>query len=255
MGIHFITVLFFGFVFIIVVLLSVYSERRSIKRAFWGTVGSLMLALLATAIFEYGKSVMHFVDIKQKNSEKNMGITEIDDALIETNNEDRQKVDNGELVDSKQEIDEGELVGSEQEIEKTDLLYDDIPKVENIDDTVLEIRALYNEARANREVYIQKEISTGVIAFYKGEKLSFIEVNGEKIEEKYTRWYFYNNDELYFAFVFYRLQENRLYFCNNILFRYIDEEKNVHDNGYGISECPWEDIVREESQKYFEMSR
>lgn len=247
MGNHIIVLPIFVIGFILVVLLSAYSERRSIERAFWGTLGALILGLLATGIFEYGKSVISLGDKMQKKTGKNIEIAVIDDVRSDSRDEIEleQELEPEELEELKEESKE-----PEQESERSD-----IPRVENIDDMVLEIRTLYNEARANREVYIHKEISTGVVAFYNNEILSFIEVNGEEIGEKYTRWYFYQNDELYFAFVFFKLQENRLYFCSNILFRYINEQGNIYDDGYGVSGCLWEDIVKEESQMYLEMSR
>lgn len=61
----------------------------------------------------------------------------------------------------------------------------------------------------------------------------------------YERWYFYNDDKLYFAFVFKGTEEYRLYFKDDVLIRYIDNNGITYD--YGKISCPIEDKVRTEA--------
>ena len=61
----------------------------------------------------------------------------------------------------------------------------------------------------------------------------------------YERWYFYNNDKLYFAFVYKGSEEYRLYFKDDVLIRYIDNNGITYD--YGKISCPMEDKVRTEA--------
>lgn len=61
----------------------------------------------------------------------------------------------------------------------------------------------------------------------------------------YDRWYFYNDDKLYFAFVFKGKEEYRLYFKDDTLIRYIDNNGVTYN--YGDINCPIEEKVRSEA--------
>lgn len=61
----------------------------------------------------------------------------------------------------------------------------------------------------------------------------------------YTRWYFYSDGKLYFAFVFDGSEEHRLYFVNDTLIRYIDDNGNIMD--FGSINCPFESRVKTEA--------
>lgn len=61
----------------------------------------------------------------------------------------------------------------------------------------------------------------------------------------YDRWYFYHDDKLYFAFVFKGEEEYRLYFKDDALIRYIDNNGVTYD--YGNISCPIEEKARTEA--------
>lgn len=54
----------------------------------------------------------------------------------------------------------------------------------------------------------------------------------------YSREYFFKNGKLYFAFIFDGTIEHRLYFTDDTLIRYIDENSVTYD--YGDIQCPFE---------------
>ena len=54
----------------------------------------------------------------------------------------------------------------------------------------------------------------------------------------YSREYFFKNGKLYFAFIFDGTIEHRLYFADDTLIRYIDENSVTYD--YGDIQCPFE---------------
>ena len=71
---------------------------------------------------------------------------------------------------------------------------------------------------------------------------------------KYSRMYFLRNDRLYFAFIFSGRDENRLYFNDGVLIRYIDKNGSCFEDEKGLSECPFLQMAIEESeslQKHF----
>ena len=67
----------------------------------------------------------------------------------------------------------------------------------------------------------------------------------------YSREYYYHNGKLYFAFVFAGKEEHRMYFCDDILIRYVDatgKTINYEDNII----CAFEEIVLNESYEVIE---
>ena len=61
----------------------------------------------------------------------------------------------------------------------------------------------------------------------------------------YSREYFFKNDKLYFALIYDGTEEHRLYFSDDILIRYIDNNKNTYD--YGNISCPFETQAKNEA--------
>ncbi len=59
------------------------------------------------------------------------------------------------------------------------------------------------------------------------------------------RWYFYHDGKLYFAFVFKGTDEQRLYFRDDVLIRYIDNSGTTYD--YPKASCEIEDRVKNEA--------
>lgn len=69
----------------------------------------------------------------------------------------------------------------------------------------------------------------------------------------YYRIYYYDeNGKIYFAFVFDKKKENRLYFKDNILIRYIDENGDIYDLYENLETCSWFELVLSESHELFE---
>ncbi|MGN1127084.1 MAG: hypothetical protein ACI4RI_06555, partial [Ruminococcus sp.] len=62
----------------------------------------------------------------------------------------------------------------------------------------------------------------------------------------YSREYYYHEGKLYFAFVYSGKEEHRMYFCNDVLIRYIDADRITTNYKDGIN-CPFEEIVLQES--------
>ena len=61
----------------------------------------------------------------------------------------------------------------------------------------------------------------------------------------YSREYFFKNGKLYFAFIFDGTIEHRLYFADDTLIRYIDDDSVACD--YGDIQCPFEQKARTEA--------
>lgn len=123
-------------------------------------------------------------------------------------------------------------------------------KAEYIDDNfdiekeVLKIRELYNATQSNLSNLTKKDSVSGKVKYYDdSSKLVRMDIPSNSITS-YTKYYYFENGELYFAFVFDGTKENRLYFKNNRLFRWIDEDGEIHDKERSNNTfIEWEKIV------------
>lgn len=123
-------------------------------------------------------------------------------------------------------------------------------KAEYIDDNfdiekeVLKIRELYNATQSNLSNLTKKDSVSGKVKYYDdSSKIVRMDIPSNSITS-YTKYYYFENGELYFAFVFDGTKENRLYFKDNRLFRWIDEFGETHDKERSNNALiEWEKIV------------
>ena len=114
----------------------------------------------------------------------------------------------------------------------------------DIEKEVLKIRELYNATQSNLSNLTKKDSVSGKVKYYDdSSKLVRMDIPSNSITS-YTKYYYFENGELYFAFVFDGTKENRLYFKNNRLFRWIDEDGEIHDKERSNNAfIEWEKIV------------
>ncbi len=112
--------------------------------------------------------------------------------------------------------------------ENTDLQIDN--KIENVSEQVSYIRNAYYEIQNSLQTL--KTINDGEITkYYRNNKVVRLDISSGTIDN-YTRFYYFDNEKLIFVFCFDGNKENRLYFKDNVLFRWIDENGNTHDNEF-----------------------
>lgn len=68
----------------------------------------------------------------------------------------------------------------------------------------------------------------------------------------YSREYYFHEGKLYFVFIYNGLEEHRLYFKDDIMIRYIDENKSVYDYGNTNEFFDWESRALSESKQFYE---
>lgn len=114
----------------------------------------------------------------------------------------------------------------------------------DIEEEVLKIRELYNATQSNLSNLTKKDSVSGKVKYYDdSSKLVRMDIPSNSITS-YTKYYYFENGELYFAFVFDGTKENRLYFKDNRLFRWIDEDGEIHDKERSNNAfIEWEKIV------------
>lgn len=93
------------------------------------------------------------------------------------------------------------------------------------------VRPLYNTITENMDFY-SKKVSGNATLWYDGEEFLKKELPQGADNYNMTRWYYYdvNTGDMVFAFIFKGTQEHRLYFENDKLIRYIDEDGYIFNN-------------------------
>lgn len=97
---------------------------------------------------------------------------------------------------------------------------------------------------------INSSIYSEVNYYYISDKISLIEVDNGFRNINYSRSYQFDEDEkLTFALIFAGEEEHRLYFYNDILIRYIDENSKCYDINHDLDsyQCEFEELALNES--------
>lgn len=98
------------------------------------------------------------------------------------------------------------------------------------EDEVKKIRERYNDTQSRLDSFEKRTVSGGITEYYDNSELVRADIAAG--EKPYTKFYYFKDGRLYFAFIFNGTNENRLYFKNGKLFRWIDENKNTHDSEF-----------------------
>ena len=105
-----------------------------------------------------------------------------------------------------------------------------IPNID-VEAEVANIRKLYYGTQDSVETMRQSSLSSDVIAYDDDGEIKKIVCNRGWGDIDYSREYYFSSGKLYFAFVYKGTEEHRLYFYNEILIRYIDENSITYDLG------------------------
>ncbi|RGY99443.1 zinc ribbon domain-containing protein [Clostridium sp. AM58-1XD] len=118
-----------------------------------------------------------------------------------------------------------------------------------IEDEVKRIRAVYSKIQNEFQTYQKTTVRSGVTRFCSADgKLMKYSVTSGTDGSPWAREYYYENGNLIFAFYFQEKVENRFYFSGGTMFRWIDSQKQTHDNDTGNSSWyTWEDQVKSEA--------
>ena len=193
--------------------------------------GLVFLIVLLIIVLIASVSVIGYIYF-QNNS------IDIETPIFETSTDDN----NEEVLDV--EVGNGDMVTDEIEETEDYIEPEYIDDNFNVEDEVLRIRGLYNTTQSNLSTLTKNTSENGKIKYYDSDsKLVRMDIVANSITS-YTKYYYFENGELYFAFAFDGTKENRLYFKDNRLFRWIDESGKTHDKERSNSAfLEWEKIV------------
>ena len=177
-------------------------------------------------------------------SENEEGTENIEENTIEKSMENSTEnlfmdaVDNTENINYSSNIE----VQDEKSIEMID-----------VESEVKRIRSDYNSAQNQKSDPLQHPLNKDIKLYYIEDNLASIEIINGYNDINYSRIYYFDKDgKLYFAFVFDKKKENRLYFKDDILIRYIDENGEIYNLYENLESCIWSDLVLSESYELLE---
>ncbi len=163
------------------------------------------------------------------------------------------KTDNSQSTDSSQ-VTQEVITPSPQPVQETAIIAPEPAEnvsiyrrteVSDVEAAVKEVRRVYNMIQSNLDSYAIDESTPGMKIYTDSQQRGVrIDIYPNHASE-YTRYYYFDNEKLCFAFVFDGKKENRLYFTDDFLFRWIDENGVIHDNEIENSNfLAWEEFVR-----------
>lgn len=121
--------------------------------------------------------------------------------------------------------------------------------VNDVENKVKAIRNRYNVLEAKKDTLTIMSLNNNkndIDVYYDYDELVEIVVKPDS-EFDYYRYYYFDDQKLCFAFIFKGKQENRFYFDDYVLFRWIDESGAVHDNDVNNQQfLNWEKFIFED---------
>ena len=192
--------------------------------------GLVFLIVLLVVVLIASASVIGYIYFQ--NNSVNIETPNIEMFTDDNKEEGSDIEENGEVTS-----DETDVI---EDLEEPEYIDDNF----NVEDEVLRIRGLYNTTQSNLSSLTKDSSESGKVKYYDSDsKLVRMDITANSITS-YTKYYYFENGELYFAFIFDGTKENRLYFKDSRLFRWIDESGKTHDKERSNSTfLEWEKTV------------
>lgn len=235
---------------LVVFLLSYFSKGKTSKRIY------IILGALAAALSVLTPYIVEIFDNEVEKEQnfytisENKGIEGDKDILSNQKND--EKIENNETEDTEiaYEVDRPEDEGKQEDIvvgtveNYTSSQKEENTIIINVEDEVKEIKRKYYDFQQQKDDLQQHPIDKNIKIFYASDKVVSIEVASGYNDIGYSRiYYFDENSKLYFTFIFDKKKENRLYFKNDILIRYIDENGEIFNLYENLESCIWSDLA------------
>lgn len=192
--------------------------------------GLVFLIVLLVVVLIASASVIGYIYFQ--NNSVNIETPNIEMSTDDNKEEGTDIEENGDVTSAETD--------AKEDLEEPEYIDDNF----NVEDEVLRIRGLYNTTQSNLSSLTKDSSESGKVKYYDSDsKLVRMDIAANSITS-YTKYYYFENGELYFAFIFDGTKENRLYFKDNRLFRWIDESGKTHDKERSNSTfLEWEKIV------------
>lgn len=228
---------------IAIVVEIIHGDQRAKKKYIIISIGIWALVLI-TASFTYFFS-------KQNNNEISDDESVAMERIIDSGNQlqvfTKGGENNGNETNStKDKKEEMKQVASENtnDESKEQVLFDVNAEVLNIQEKYYSLPkpASLSEPTSSDPIFAYQDVNS----------MTIIKVYHGYGDVKYSRFYYFDEDgKLYFAFIFDKLKENRLYFKDDTIIRYIDEAGITYDLYNNLDTCEWEEFTIKESYEIF----
>lgn len=120
-------------------------------------------------------------------------------------------------------------------------------------DKVKEIDEYCKDIDKNKEDYSVKEQENGVIRYQNQDAAVLIHVPLGVDEIGYERNYYFMDGQLCYAYVFFEGEEHSMYFADDLMFRYVDQNGKIYDNSFTKEEfIEWESWTRQEAGELYQ---
>lgn len=120
----------------------------------------------------------------------------------------------------------------------------------DVEAEVLKIRSIYNQIQTDVGNYNSRIVDGDIGTKYSSPDNVYAKYVIKKGENgvDFSREYYCVNNQLIFAFYYQGTKEERFYFYDGIMFRWIDENKNVYDKMLDNAEWKrWKEIIEKET--------
>ncbi len=108
--------------------------------------------------------------------------------------------------------------------------------VSDVEGKVQDIRDLYYKTQNNLDSLFAVQTDDRITQYH-NDKSELVRIDVLPDEKSnYTRYYYFDDNKLYFAFIFDGEKEHRFYFQDDMLFRWIDETGTIYDNDFDNGE-------------------
>lgn len=192
-------------------------------------------------------------DIDSQNAETSEGGDEMSEAE-EADSVETAAADEAESSDSAETVavDETESSGDEDSDIAEEESEDEKPILDiNVEDEVKQIREWFYGTQDSLGSYEQS--TSDNVTFYREDGIPVkIVVKKGTDGWDYAREYYYHDGEFYFAFIYAGSDEHRLYFKDDQMIRYIDQDKNTYDYGETDRFPEWETPAIQEAYRLLE---
>lgn len=193
-------------------------------------------------------------DIDSQNAETSEGeevVAEAEEADSgETASADAAEASDGEEATA---VDETESSDAEDfDIAEEEAPEDEKPALDiNVEDEVKQIREWFYGTQDSLGSYEQSTSDNVTFYLEDGIPVKIVVKKGTDGWD-YAREYYYHDGEFYFAFIYAGSDEHRLYFKDDQMIRYIDQDKNTYDYGETDRFPEWETPAIQEAYRLLE---
>ena len=218
------------------------------------TVNPILIAISVFAVASVILGLICFMIFHNRNAKKDpLALAEyepVETTVEETTGADADEAVAYEEDDGTDETGQTDIPGDEED--NSGPVYEHLPVEEydvlqevDVESEVLNIREIYKTIQDESGGYRITEYDWGTV--YDGDQYKKAIIHSGYFEKEWERWFFFNNDQLVFAFYFSGNNEQRFYFCKNRLFRWKDNDE-IHDKEYSFSGWyEWEDTILTET--------